>query len=183
MAGVRIGDVGQPMGCNARTRCRCSRNSERHGSAQVAREALGAPYYRKNLVTQNVTRALRRAPNPCAISLARIPPCPPTSLHVLGSCLVYREKCPAMGPFFRRKTTGERLWPPNIRQFASFSLGHDGRVVVWDARRQMPPAPATDGIHACREAPNFHATATSGPFAVQRDRRCHRLETGLMRAV
>ena len=72
----------------------------------------------------------------------------------VGSCRVCSEKGPAMGPFFRRTTTGERVGHSWARQFAPFSLGHDGRVVVCDARRS--------GVEGCprettfRRNPNSH---------------------------
>jgi hypothetical protein len=52
-----------------------------------------------------------------------------------GSSSLCSEKGPAKGPFFRQTTTGERARHSWTRQFARFSPGHDGRVVVWDARR------------------------------------------------
>lgn len=60
---------------------------------------------------------------------------PPAGLHVGSSSRLCSEKGPAMGPFFRRTTTGERAKRPRTRQFAQLSLGRDGRVVVCETRR------------------------------------------------
>jgi hypothetical protein len=58
-----------------------------------------------------------------------------------------------MGPFFRRTTTRELVGPPGKRQFARFSPGPDGRVVIRDA----PPS----GFEGCRRETTVIARNTA----------------------